>query len=217
MDCLVVDRLSYERMKLETEQFRARVQELERENDLFRNELQLMKKLCETVEQLRQSQDKCIQCVRQQFRIQETPYDREISVYHTEYASIKSMLAQLGLLNTCHALSAATNGADASVVTADELVLTTTATVDQLWTTATSGATIVVTDAQHLDNPDSYLCADEDLDTSSLADNTSPDVTHVLITTSDVKSAAKRKAQTKRTKSLLRFMTYVLIPNSDGR
>ena len=157
MDCVVIDRISYERMKLESDQFQARTQELERENELLRNELALMKKLNDALENIKFNLDKLVQAVREQFRLAETPFDREITMWQSEYTNIKCMLTQLGLLNTAEQM---TNMCTNSTETTTELVFTT----DQIWTTSTVANSGVTAD-NTIDN-DSYLCAEEDIDNS---------------------------------------------------
>ncbi|CAG2107709.1 unnamed protein product [Medioppia subpectinata] len=113
-------------------------------------------------------------------------------------------------------------GVDTFLVTY-ELVLSNmavaaSAAVDQLWTTTTGGAiTVVVTDGQHLTNPDAYLCGGADgmdIEVNGLTDDTCV-VHNVLIAANDggvgvgtggaadtptVPKAAKRKIQTKKLK-----------------
>ena len=161
LDCVVIDRVSYDQMKLESDQFQTRTQQLERENELLRNELSLIKKLNDALENIKFNLDKLVQAVREQFSLAETPFDREITMWQSEYSNIKCMLTQLGLFNTDDSLptmcTTVTNGTESTA----ELVLT----ADQIWTAnavANACAQQSTADGTGLDN-DSYMCADEDL------------------------------------------------------
>ena len=174
MDCVVIDRISYDSIKLELEQLRQKNQDLDRDNELLRNELTLTKKLTDALDNIKFNLDKLVQAVRDQLTTDETPFDREITIWQSEYNQIKCMLAQLALLNTTDQLTTicaqVSNGDDSPA----EIVLTT----DQIWTTADDSG-------QQNEN---YLCADEELEESVVNSETSSQIMETKKTRTRLKS-----------------------------
>ncbi len=181
MDCVMIDRLSYERLKLESEQLKLRNQELERDSDLLRNELQLMRKLNDALENIKFNLEKTLQLIREQFNLSETQFEREVIIWQEEYTNIKLMLNQLSILNN-------------SQSSGNEVVIN----ENQLWTNSNHN---VINDNNSNNDiqTDSYLNNDQSLEQSLVRDET------------NVGKAVKKRNTNKRVKGMDQLLKILLI------
>lgn len=140
MDCVVIDRVSYERMKDDLDQLGQRNQELTKDNELLRTDLQMVTKLNSALEQVKANLEKWVALVRDRFDVGHTPFDRDVAVWQSEYSRAKAAIAEWAKHQTSDGQTPA------------EIVLTT----DQIWTVGEANS------GQPSD--DNYLCAEEDID-----------------------------------------------------
>jgi len=97
MDCVMIDRLSFERLRDSSEELQARNQELEKENESLKTCNQLMKKLVDSLENIKFNLEKINELMRMKYSIRDSyqPFERDCLIWDEEYCHIKCLLTQL--------------------------------------------------------------------------------------------------------------------------
>ncbi len=97
MDCVMIDRLSFERLRDQSEEYQIRVQELERENESLKNCNQLMHKLIDSLENIKFNLEKVNELMRNQYQIQDSyqPFERDSVIWDEKYCYFKCLLTHL--------------------------------------------------------------------------------------------------------------------------